>query len=228
MIIDGSGVARRRRDSRISRRALARASGQSVTTIEYVEETGDVTHLPCGVLDSIARALGTTFAELCDVPATSDPPVGLEAQVGAAVAGATNGVTVDALTTVLQVSADDIESAAARVADGLRRVGMTVSLAGGHLVLVPVTDGVVSADSISAAHRQIQLRITANTEAVRFAYRVWRGETMDEIVDSPGKRRLDIGRLVNAGLIIEPASDPTRLTDDVCYSLMLHGAGDDP
>lgn len=223
MRLDTERLIRYRRGARISRRALAKACGQTLTTVASLEETGDAAHLPCSTVERLASALGVHVSDLLHVPAEEPPDSdGVDAEIGAALAAAgPDGLTTDALAVALAVTGAEVAEAVDRLRPALKPSGMTVSSTSGRLRLAPVSDGRVTDESLEAAENRARIRAAADREVVRTVYALLHDRCLADVVPNERKRRIDRGKLVNGGLI-EPTKDgKARLTDDVLYSLLM-------
>lgn len=219
MKIDGRELANRRRAAGISQRALARETGQTATTVAYLERTGDVTHLSCGALDRVCRALGTTLSAVCAEGAEDE--VSLDADVAAGLVAAAEGLSTDTLAVVLDVRVEAVEAAGRRLSERLRPVGVGVTSAAGRLRLISLPRTTLTDGSLAAAERRIRLRRRLDSETVLLVYRVWRGAGLADLVPDEHKRWLDAGALLNGCFLDGAADGGTGLSEDVRYSLML-------
>lgn len=228
MRLDVTFIGRRQRELGLSRRDIANALSISlarVTNLYAMKYHGTFTLVEVGRLaDTLACSPERLIAHDHDEQGDSGNEGGaLLPRIGALLRAADGPVSVATLADVLDTDLDDIEAALERLDEELTRLGLAVRRNTNDGSISIVSSAIVSNEQLQAVLRGEHARRDLGTSAAALLHRIMTQRVTPRSVESSNDRRVQFGRLVNAGFVIEPSkrTQPAELSDDVRESLLL-------
>lgn len=215
-MIDVELIVRRRHELGLSQRQVARQLGTSPMTVIAIEGGTNHDDLPLRLICRLADILILDVIDLFVRPALAEPPAdaGSLAEVGALLASAEGGVTLDALAEATGCTLDVVDDLVEEFDRRLRQLGMQLRRRGGRLQIVPRHD--VRPDGrLQQLLRGQHVRHGMTATDATLLHRALRGGI--DAGELTNAEQVAYARLLNAGLI-DTSGCPT---EDVAFSLAL-------
>lgn len=221
-------IARRQRELGLSRRAVASAVNVSLTRVTNLY---DGKHKGTFTLDQVGRLADALACRAGDLllhdnatPAASPCADELLMQaIGALLQSANGPVSAATLAKATGTDLLVIEAALSQLAIELERVGLAIRRNTNDGALSIVATANVSDEQLQVVLRGEQARQELSTNVAALLYRCMTEHVTPRSVESSNDRRVQFGRLVNAGYVQAGArkNQAVELSDDVRESLLL-------
>lgn len=220
-------LARRQRELGISRREIARALNITLTRLTNLYEGNFHGTFTLEQLGQLADTLACQPVQLLlgddSVIEPTDTSTPSEAVIGSLLMSANGPVALATLAEAMGTDLATTEAAVTQLDAELQRVGLAIRRNSNDGAVSLVATAVASDEQLQAVLRGAQARqeIVANTAAL--LYRMMTEPVSPRSLESTNDRRVQFGRLVNAGFVVEGVrrTHPAQLSDDVRESLLL-------
>jgi transcriptional regulator with XRE-family HTH domain len=219
-------IARRQRELGLSRREIARALNTTITRMSNIYRStynGTVTLEQLGRLADVLacppeRLLMSDRNPEANATETDSLPT-----LAALLLSAGQPVGIATLAKILGTELATVDAALDDLSAQLERIGLTVRRSTNDGAVSIAAAALTSEAQLEAVLRGAQARQHLNTSAATLLHRIMTQRVTPRSVESNNDKRVQFGRLVNAGLVLEGAKQthPARLTDDVRESLLM-------
>jgi len=223
-LLDPAVVRVRRLALGISEKDLAAQLGVSVSAVRTFESSWDQRHYDVAFVVGLAEALSLPVQDLLASSsrpvARADPDNDRARELGALLASTGTPLPVEAVCDALAVGLSALSDALEELGRRLDGTGMVVHRSGGQISLQPAV--VADKDALAGATRAAIARSNLASDRLSMLRDLARkSRQIDPRFSDPWVS----GQLVSAGLVERlgeaPGSRPAKLTDAVCFSLML-------
>jgi transcriptional regulator with XRE-family HTH domain len=208
----------------VTKRALARTTNTTATFITSLEEAGDLTHVPYGVVDAIARALGVTIGELVDSRADADAvpdPDAITREIVSLLHRRPEGTHINTIAAAGRLSLDELEEELRGVSSLVREAGLRLVRADNVVRLASSAARLLTDDAVAAAERADGTRRAVTRREIDIMRQVTVGSATLKQLSSSGDGHIRVGSLRRAGLIRVTDTNEVAASEEVRFSLLL-------
>jgi transcriptional regulator with XRE-family HTH domain len=220
-------ISRRQRELGLSRREIARALNITLTRVTSLYQGNFHGTFTLEQLGRLADALTCPLGQLLlheksevDLDGAEDAPIDVIASL---LMSADGPVSLSTLAEALGTDLAVTEAAVLKLDAELECVGLAIRRSSNDGAISIVAAAVASDEQLQTVLRGAQARQDIGTSAATLLYRIMTERVTPRSVESTNDRRVQLGRLVNAGFVVEGAKRtlPADLSDDVRESLLL-------